>query len=285
MTHGAATRVTARRRTSMLVLSAVTAGTILGTACAEIGLGPNEPAAIELTPLPSPSVVVGDTLRNIDGAVTPLRAIVYNVRGDVIDDATPQYLYAEFNTDSALSVDSLTGIVVARKLATGDKRLAARIGSTLQVLRPLRIVLRPDSVDGTSVTQILGTSLPDTGRRGLDSNSTRALTVTVRNVSGDTVSTVGSWPVRFELISPANPTNDTTAAAYLIDDQGRASTIDTTDDSGVAGRRVRVRALLFPTGTAVESLVVRAAVTYKGQPLKGSPVRLTAPVRRGSSSP
>ncbi len=285
MTGTEATRATSRRRSSMLVLLAVTAGTILGTACAEIGLGPNEPAAIELTPFPSPSVVVGDTLRNIDGVVTPVRAIVYNVRGDVIEDAVPQYLYAEFNTDSALKVDSVTGIVIATKLSTGDKRLAARIGSSLQVLRPLRIVLRPDTVTGASLTQILGTSLPDTGRRGLDSNSTKALTVTVRNVNGDTISAVRSWPVRFELISPANPTNDTTAAAYLIDDQGRASTIDTTDDSGVAGRRVRVRALLFPTGAAVDTVVVRAVVTYKGQPLKGSPVRLTAPVRRGSSSP
>jgi hypothetical protein len=72
------------------------------------------------------------------------------------------------------------------------------------------------------------------------------------------------------------------AAVYLVDDQGRASTLDTTDDSGAAGRRVRVRALQFPVGAAVESVVVRATVTYRGQPLKGSPVRITAPVRRGA---
>lgn len=277
--------VRARRRSSRRVLLAVSVATIVGAACAEIGLGPNEPAAIELTPLPSPSVVVGDTLRNIDGLVTPIVARVFNVRGDIIEDASPRYLYAEFNTDSALSVDSVTGIVIAKKLVEGDKRLAARIGSTLQVLRPLRIVLRPDSVDGTNLTEILGTSLPDTGRRGLDSNSTKALSVTVRNVQGTEVKTVSSWPVRFRLVRPANPTNDTTAAAFLIDDQGRPSTIDTTDGSGVAGRRVRVRALLFPTGSTVDTVIVEAVVTYKGEPLKGSPVRLTAPVRRGSSSP
>lgn len=276
--------VRARRRASWLLVSAVVAATGVGTACSEIGLGPNEAAAIELEPFPSPSVVVGDTLRNIDGVVTPVRARVFNVRGDVIDDATPRYLYADFNIDSALTVDSATGFVVAKKFVAGDKRIAARIGGSLQVLRSIRITTRPDSVDGTNLTDILGTSLPDTGRRGLDSNSTKALTVTVRHIEATAVTGVRSWPVRFELLNPANPTNDTTAAAYLIDDQGRASTIDTTDDSGVAGRRVRVRALQFPSGAAVESVVVRATVTYKGKPLKGSPVRVTAPVRRGSGS-
>ncbi len=265
-----------------MLVSAVIAATGIGTACSEVGLGPNEAAAIELDPFPSPSVVLGDTLRTIDGIVAPVRARVFNVRGDVIDEAIPLYLYADFNIDSALAIDSLTGIVVAKKLVSGDKRIAARIGGSLQVLRGIRIVPRPDSVDGTSRTDTLGTSLPDTGRRGLDSNSTKALTVTVRHLEDGAVRTVRSWPVRFQLLSPANPTNDTMAAAFLVDDQGRASTIDTTDDSGVAGRRVRVRALQFPVGAAVDSVVVRASVTYRGVPLKGSPVRLTAHVRRGS---
>ena len=276
--------VRARRRASALVITAVLAATGVGTACAEVGLGPNEAAAIELDPLPSPSVVVGDTLRNIDGIVAPVRARVFNVRGDVIDDAKPRYLYADFNIDSALAIDSATGRVVAKKLVSGDKRVAARIGSSLQVLRMLRIVTRPDSVSGTSLTTILGTSLPDTGRAGTDKNTTSALTARVVHLESGAATPARSWPVRFQLLTPANPTNDTMAAAYLVDDQGRASTLDTTDDGGAAGRRVRVRALRFPAGAAVESLVVRVTVTYKGQSLKGSPVRLTAPVRRGSGS-
>jgi len=275
-------KMRARGRARALLMSAVIVATGIGTACAEVGLGPNEAAAIELDPFPSPAVVVGDTLRNLDGIVTPIRARVFNVRGDVISDATPRYLYADFNIDSALAIDSATGRVVAKKLVSGDKRIAARIGGSLQVLRSIRIVTRPDSVDGASLTNILGTTLPDTGRQGKESNSTRALTVTVRHLEAGAVTPARSWPVRFQLLSPANPTNDTMAAAYLVDDQGRASSLDTTDDAGGAGRRVRVRALQFPVGAAVESVVVRATVTYKGQPLKGSPVRITAPVRRGA---
>ncbi len=271
-----------RRAAQRLLVVTVLGATGVGTACAEIGIGPNEAAAIELDPFPSPSVVVGDTLRTIDGVVSPVRARVFNVRGELIGDAAPRYLYADYNIDSALAIDSATGIVVAKTLVAGDKRIAARIGGTLQVLRGIRIVPRPDSVSGTSLTEMLGTTVPDTGRQGQENNSTKALSVTVRNRDGNTVSPVRSWPVRFQLVSPANPTNDTMAAVYLVDDQGRASTLDTTDDSGAAGRRVRVRALQFPVGAAVESVVVRATVTYRGQPLKGSPVRITAPVRRGA---
>ena len=271
-----------RRAAQRLLVVTVLGATGVGTACAEIGIGPNEAAAIELDPFPSPSVVVGDTLRTIDGVVSPVRARVFNVRGELIGDAAPRYLYADYNIDSALAIDSATGIVVAKTLVAGDKRIAARIGGTLQVLRGIRIVPRPDSVSGTSLTEILGTTVPDTGRQGQENNSTKALSVTVRNRDGNTVSPVRSWPVRFQLVSPANPTNDTMAAVYLVDDQGRASTLDTTDDSGAAGRRVRVRALQFPVGAAVESVVVRATVTYRGQPLKGSPVRISAPVRRGA---
>ena len=271
-----------RRAAQRLLVVTVLGATGVGTACAEIGLGPNEAAAIELDPFPSPSVVVGDTLRTIDGVVSPVRARVFNVRGELIGDAAPRYLYADYNIDSALAIDSATGIVVAKTLVAGDKRIAARIGGTLQVLRGIRIVPRPDSVSGTSLTEILGTTVPDTGRQGQENNSTKALSVTVRHRDGNAVSPVRSWPVRFQLVSPANPTNDTMAAVYLVDDQGRASMLDTTDDSGAAGRRVRVRALQFPVGAAVESVVVRATVTYRGQPLKGSPVRITAPVRRGA---
>lgn len=285
MSRGESPAIASRRRTGLLAVTAALLGAGLGTACAEVGLAPDEAAAIELTPFPSPSIVLGDTLRNIDGVVTPVRALVFNVRGDLIDDAAPRYLYADYNKDSALTVDSASGLVIAKRLANGDRRIAARIGASLQALRPLRVVPRPDSVSGTSVTTVLGTSLPDTGRADAVRNTTRDLTVTVYHLEAGVPSAGRSWPVRFQLLSPANPGNDTTAGVYLVDEQGRASTLDTTDDSGLAGRRVRVRALKFPTGAAVETVVVRAVVTYRGQPLKGSPVRLTAPVRRGSASP
>jgi len=255
---------------------AIGVATVMG--CKEVGTGPEVPGSIELPPFPSPAVVVGDTLRNLAGAVAPMQAIVRNIAGDVIDKAPVRYLYADFNRDSALLVDSLTGRVIARKAISGEARMAARVGSTLQVIRNLSVTIRPDSVERGASPSLFTTVFPDTGR---SVNQSQPLSVTVRNLQGATPAGVNYWVVRFELIRPANPTNDTSGAAFLIDDRGSASVLDTTDGSGQAGRRVRIRSARFPT-TGTDTLELRATVTYRGLPVRGSPVRLVAPVRRGA---
>jgi len=259
----------------------------LGVACVQIGSEPDVPAAIELTALPSPSVVIGDTLRDASGAVAPVVATVRNLSGDVITNAPVRYLYADYSRDSALQVDSVSGIVVALKASSGSARLAARVGSSLQVLRQLAVVLRPDSVDrvGQSPLAVFTTTLPDTGRNTATANSSPALTVVVRHVdtTAGTSSTVGSWRVQFELVQPANASNDTTQAVFLVDDVGRPSVVDTTDNAGVAGRKVRIRAAQFPAAGVTDSVIVRAVVTYRGDTLAGAPFRLALPVRLAGS--
>ena len=86
--------------------------------------------------------------------------------------------------------------------------------------------------------------------------------------------------MRFELLTPPNPNNDTTLSVFLVDDSGRPSVLDTTDGTGVAGRRVRVRAARFPASGDTASVILRAIVTYKGLALRGSPFRLVLPVRK-----
>ena len=258
---------------------ALLAGLVLiGLGCQEIGTAPDVPGAIELPPFPSPAVVVGDTLRNLAGVVTPIRALVRNVAGEVIDKAPVRYLYADFNRDSALLVDSLSGRVIARKAISGEGRLAARVGNSLQVIRNLAVTIRPDTVERGAIPTLFTTVFPDSGR---NVNQSQPVTVTVRNLQGAAPTGVNHWVVKFELLRPANPTNDTSGAAFLIDDRGSTSVLDTTDGSGQAGRRVRIRAARFPT-TGTDTLEVRATVTYRGLPVRGSPVRLVAPIRRGA---
>lgn len=276
-----------RRARTMVAAGFVLTG-LGGTACAEVGTAPDVPAAIELPPFAFPSVVVGDTLRNEDGAVTPIQAIVRNSAGDVLPDAAVRYLYADFNRDSALRVDSVTGVVVALKAMAAEGRLAARAGSSLQVLRPILTTVRPDTAfAGPAPTTELITVFPDTGRAAARANTTRELTVQLRNRQTATETQVNGWLVRFRLLRPANPTNDTSGAAYLVNDGGGASVIDTTT-GGSAGRSVRVRAAQFPVaqGTSFvrDTVVVEATVTYRGRPVAGSPMRLVAPVVRPSST-
>lgn len=250
-------------------------------ACVEIGTGPNEPAAIEFPPFASPSIVVGDTLRDINGVVAPVRAIVRNVRGEAIPDVAVTYLYVPAQPDSALVVDPTTGIVRALRAASTEARIIARAGSNLQVIRSVAVTQRPDSLVAGGAVGLLTTVQPDTGRARATQNTSNAAGVIVRHRELGVSSAVNAWPVRFELVSPANASNDTSAAVFLVNDNGTASVLDTTDAGGLAGRRVRVRAALFPAG-AVDTVVVRATSSYRGVPLAGAPVTIRVPVRRGT---
>lgn len=255
---------------------------LLASACAETGTGPEEAAAIELAPFPSPSIVIGDTLRDAAGNVALIQAIVRNVKGDIIADAPVRFLYADYPRDSALIVDS-SGLVRAVRVATGDARIAAQIGGSLQVLRKIVITTRPDSIDSSANPALFTTTLGDTGRVAVNQNTSAELTVTVRHKQDSTVTPVNAWLVRFSIVRPASSSaNDSTDAVFLVDDAGRPSTLDTTNSGGTASRRVRIRAAQFPSGTTLDSVIVQASASYRGVPLKGSPVQIVLPVQRGN---
>ncbi|MBC8089251.1 MAG: hypothetical protein H7Z40_18450 [Phycisphaerae bacterium] len=257
----------------------------LGVAgCADVVSSASEPASIEFRAFAAPAVVIGDSLRDVSGVAIPVFAIVRNQQGDVLENAVVRYTYADAGRDTALVVDSLRGFVFARQplRATGTTaRIAARVGSSLQVLRTVLVTIRPDSVDRVGVPAIdtLRVSAPDTGAVQA-TNTSLPLTVIVRHLDSTASTPVPSWLVTYELLYPANPTNDSTNVAFLVNQQQKLSNIDTTDFSGNAERFVRIRAGQFPTGAAADSAVVRVTVSYQGKPLKGSPIRIVLPVKK-----
>jgi len=272
-----------------VVKCTVALGTLLAggaAACVEIGTAPSEAAAIELTPFASPSIVIGDTLRDINGVLAPITAIVRNVRGEIITDAPVRFLYADFTRDSALVVDSASGFVRAVRVAKGEARIAARVGTTLQVLRTLVVTTRPDTMGVTGTVAELVTAVPDTARLNNNPNISAPISVDVRHLEPAAATGVNAWLVRFRLIKPSNPGNDTTGAAFLVNSSGRPSVIDTTDAGGAASRRVRVRAALFPAaGVAVDTVAVEVTTSYRGRPVLGAPDTVFVRVRRGAGVP
>lgn len=254
-----------------------------GVACADVSLSPSVPASLEFQRLPAPAIVIGDSLRDVDGVAAPVKAIVRNQQGDVLPVEAIRFVYADANRDTAMFVDSVTGYVVSLKALKGSgttARIAARLGANLQAIRTILVTTRPDSVDhaGSAKIDTLRTTLPDTGSSGASANTSAALSVTVRHLEGANASLVSNWLVKYELLQPANPTNDPAADVFLVNDARVVSNIDTTDISGLATRFVRVRAAKFPAGAAVDSAVVRVTVSYKGQPVKGAPIRLVVPI-------
>lgn len=258
------------------------------SSCADVKLGPSVPATIEFSGLAAPAVVLGDTLRDVNGVAAPARAVVRNQAGDIIADANVHYVYADAARDTAFLVDSLAGYIVSLQPLKGSAttaRIAAHVGKNLQIVRSVQVTVRPDAVDrgGAGSPDTLRVTLPDTGVL-IANNVSAQLLVTVRHfetTASDTVrSTVPNWLVKYELLQPANPENDSTRSVFLVNDLRSVSNIDTTDGSGIASRAVRVRAAQFPVGTTSDSAVVRVTVKYRGVDVKGSPIRIVLPIIR-----
>jgi hypothetical protein len=267
------------RLKGMVVLAGVG---VLMSACGDVLSSPSTPASIEFQSFAAPAVVIGDTLRDIDGLVAPVVAVVRNQQGDVLADAAVRYTYADAARDSALLVDSASGVVFSKKaLATTgtNARIAARVGGNLQIVRTILVTTRPDSVDRGSTPGVDTLRVVPTDTAA-SSQTSGELAVVVRHLEGTTSTQVPNWMVKFVLTHPSNPTNDSTKSAFLVNDLRRLSNIDTTNGSGIASRFVRVRAAQFPATAAPDSAVVEATVSYKGQPLKGSPVRIVVPIIR-----
>ncbi|HEX5829500.1 MAG TPA: hypothetical protein VFY16_00875, partial [Gemmatimonadaceae bacterium] len=109
----------ARRRIRLLAAAAVGA-VALGVACTELPSGPT-PFAIEFVPLPSPGIVIGDTLRDEAGVATPIRAVVFDGAGDTVHDARVRFVAL----DTGVAVDTAAGWVVAGPVVVSSVRLQA----------------------------------------------------------------------------------------------------------------------------------------------------------------
>src|SRR5947207_2714817 len=78
--------------------------------CTDVSCSSTSVLSIRFDTLPSPSVVVGDTLRDSTGAVVRPTVHAFNFKGDEIPQPPVYFL----SPDSGVTVDSATGIIVRR---------------------------------------------------------------------------------------------------------------------------------------------------------------------------
>lgn len=244
------------RRTARLLFIGAAA------ACTDIPTGADSVASLQFDSLPSPSVVLGDTLRDVDGRVAGLSARAFAFGGKPVSDAPIRY----FAIDRGIRVDSITGRLLGDSAGATPPRVAATIAG-LQAFLPIPVVYRPDTVVISNGRDSLLYSVADSTQ-----NLSPALSVVVRHTLTRTDSLVRSYLVEFAVAAQAD-----TLAAQLVDDAGKASRQDTTDLSGVASRRLRIRPLRLKSVT--DSLIVFASVRYRGIHVRGSPSRLILKVR------
>ena len=235
----------------------------IAAACTTITDNASSALSLQFDPLASPSVVLGDSLRDTTGTLAMPVVRAFNFQGEQISAPAVRF----HSADPGVTVDPATGVVRGDSLLSTPARIVASVGS-LQAVQRLDVTLRPDLVAAVNGSDTLQYSLVDSTL-----NVSDPLTVKVTHGTPAADSAVKSYVVSFAVVSSGNP-----ELATLIDG-ARASLVDTTDVSGVAGRALRVRPVNLGAVTE-DSVIVNATVKYRGEPVSGSPVRLVLHLKR-----
>jgi hypothetical protein len=239
----------------LVVISALVG--IIAAACTDISGSPGAVLSLQFDPLPFPSVVVGDTLRDTTGAVVTPVVHAFNFQGEEIIPAPVFFL----SPDSGVAVDSVTGIVVADSLRSTPARIVATLG-TLQAAQSIDVTLRPDFLQAVNAVDSLKYSAIDTTL-----NVSVPMQVRLTHGIAPNDSAVKSYIVSFAIVEQSDP-----GLGELVNDAGNASVVDTTGADGIAGRKIRLHPLLLTAQT--DSIVINATAKYRGVQVNGSPVRL-----------
>jgi hypothetical protein len=281
------------RRGRGLVIAAGAAA-VVAAACSDVPSDPQTPFAIEFNRAASPSVVLGEQMFDSLGVTAPLKARVFNSKGEEIVGADVTYHVVSYtNVDSTnpafadsvpLTVDAASGIVTGKSApvyATKTARVYAQAGKLQSQTVTITATRHPDLlVPGGPLEDSLMISFLNTDSLLLAPAT--PFTVRVRHTTGALTaadSTVPAYLVRFRIVYPANAATDTSYVMLTNGDRKR-SQLDTTDASGNASRQVRIRRVNFPFGKAagadniVRDTILVEASAYRegGAAVAGSPI-------------
>jgi len=249
-------------------VAAIFAVTAVVFACTSISDSSTAVLSIQFDSLPTPAVVVNDTLRDTTGAIVHPVVRAFNFKGG---EVVPAPVWFQ-SPDSGITVDSATGIIVADSLRSSSARIIATVGK-LQAIQRVDVTLRPDLITAVNALDSLKYSVLDTTK-----NVSGQLQVKLTHgVSND--SAVKSYIVSFQIVSQPDPPPGGPPLGELVNDGGKASIIDTTDASGIAGRKIRLHLGGLTSGTQVDSIIVNATAKFRGIPVTGSPVRLVVKLK------
>ncbi|MBW7933639.1 MAG: hypothetical protein H3C62_08520 [Gemmatimonadaceae bacterium] len=232
-------------------------------ACTDVGTAPDGIVALAFDTLPYPSVVANDTMRDSTGKAAPLRAVAYNVDGNVIAEPAVRYIALDTGVDI-----SSQGYLVATTRTSGTVRVVATAASLQSLQKTITVTREPTAVAASGPTSdTLKYASPDAS-----TNVSNAMKVKLtRDSAGTAVGVPGflvSWRATFR--GQAIVATDTTLVS-IWDDARKISGLDTTGTDGVAARTLRIRSNALPT--TADSFVVYATTKYRGQEVAGSPVR------------
>jgi hypothetical protein len=246
------------------------AAIVIAAGCSEIPSDPQTPFAIEFNRAPSPSVVLGQTLFDSLGAIQPLKAVVYNSNGDVIDGAPVTYHVAPDDT-LPITVDPGTGLVTAKSeslYAGRTARVYAQSGGlqsgtvVVTVTRSADTLVAADSLKRSFVLRF-----SDVDPLPLAPGATVKLIHKPALPRGAADSLVPAYLVRFRITKPSGAATDTSYVMLTNGDKKR-SELDTTDANGVASRQIRIRRANFPLDNPASNDTISDTVVVSASAVK-----------------
>jgi hypothetical protein len=254
----------------------VLAAALVGVACIDMS-APNGPASISVLQLPSPSVVVGDVMRDSNGAPAPLAVTAYDA-----NDAPLSGLSAQFFVTDTLHIAHID----AENRVFGDKigttRILGQIGSLQTSAVTVPVTYAPDHIAIAGRADSLNAPL---GADSATSVGTLSLPVSVKSAQD---SAAQGFIVKYAIVhAPATVAGAKSPAVYLTSESGTLASADTSDGSGQASPRLVVNSLFLAARDTLyataqtgkkDSVIVEASAKYKGVPLSGSPVRFVVKV-------
>ncbi|HVA56344.1 MAG: hypothetical protein WBQ26_05965 [Gemmatimonadaceae bacterium] len=257
--------MTRRLATFVVALSAAAA------ACRAIPAPANGVLSVSEVQLPSPGVVVGDTLRDSTGQVAPLRVYAFGVGGqaDTLHDAVGQFVLldsgAHLTGNGYLVGDSIRASV----------RVVGSVGMLQTSAATVSVTPRPDSI-GSALTAAIATVAFNPLDSTATANYSTALAANVVSMDSVPPAAVQSVVVHYAIVYQPAASVPGAASAVLVDPLGNPSTVDTTDVNGQVSRRIRVRP---QAPTVADSVVVKVTAQYRGVLLRGSPVLFVVPIQ------
>lgn len=241
---------------------AVAAAALFG--CTELAGDPDAVSAIDFTGIPFPSVVTGDTMRDISGAAAPLRATVYDGRGAAIPDADIRFV----SLDTGATIDTAGFLTVSRR--SGLLRVLASYGGLQSQQRSITVTRAPDTVVAGATDLSFEYRIPD---GAANVSPALSLTLGTSDIIGSETANVPGWLVRWRIVYQGDtlaPTDTATAALWAASGS-RHTLFDTTKAGGTASRRLRVYTNLLPLQP--DSFIVVAELKHLGVHVPGSPLR------------
>jgi len=257
-------------RATQLLIALAVAG---GVSCIDMS-APSGAASISTLQSPAAFVVRGDSMRDSAGKAAPLSVTAFDQNGNPVSGVQFQF----FITDTGKIATISPGNIVVANDTTGLVHVVGQTGGIQTPAVTIFVTDAPNQIVSavlpTDTLQVTGAADTTAGR------GTKAAPARVFAADGHTP--IQGMVVHFSIMHTPDTTASTSKApraVYLLDDNQKLSSIDTTDASGQAARTVVVIASRLANPNQPDSVVVLATATYRGVPLANAPVPIKIPVK------